>query len=463
MIALPHATDPRLPIHCVEVVDSAKRVRRNWIRCRIGEHLIFDPNHLGTYCLAPLDPRVYDAFVVAAAVQFCDHTKARPSTGWGREILLRISVHDPDLWGSDTVSTTLHEALSFLTGDKWTIAFTARASPAKTPQQQHFNVPDNSPVVMPFSDGLDSHLVAGLMKREHGTNLIPVRLGSRAAGERSRREQKYPFAAMPYRVACHGVRSVEASARSRGFRFALLSGIAAFLSGAEKIVVSESGQGALAPVLVPVGHAYEDYRNHPLFTDRMKAFLHALLGHKVHYGYPRLWHTKGETLAKYRSIFPNDADWMATRSCWQKQRHVSVCGKMRQCGICAACMLRRMSVHAAGCTEDAATYVWNNLGARTFEGGADPAASPKKPRGAMYEYAIAGTLHLDHFAGLIESQVNRSSVDRHVLQLSRSLGLTQEDARARLESLVHRHRDEWQAFLGSVGPRSFVAQWAARA
>ena len=39
----------------------------------------------------------------------------------------------------------------------------------------------------------------------------------------------------------------------------------------------ESGQGALGPALAPVGQAYADYRNHPLFTGRMEKFLFALL------------------------------------------------------------------------------------------------------------------------------------------------------------------------------------------
>ena len=94
-------------------------------------------------------------------------------------------------------------------------------------------------------------------------------------------------------------RSVESSGRSRGFKFALLSGVAAYLSGTKQVIVPESGQGALGPSLIPVGQEYEDYRNHPLFTHRMTVFLSALLDHKVRYTHPRLWHTKAETLAEF--------------------------------------------------------------------------------------------------------------------------------------------------------------------
>jgi len=91
-------------------------------------------------------------------------------------------------------------------------------------------------------------------------------------GRRRKREQT-PFAFVPYRVRYGARGSVETSARSRGFKFALLSGVAAYLSQAQQVVVPESGQGALGPVLVPVGQGYEDYRNHPLFTDRMGRIL----------------------------------------------------------------------------------------------------------------------------------------------------------------------------------------------
>jgi len=79
----------------------------------------------------------------------------------------------------------------------------------------------------------------------------------------------------------------------------MLSGLGAYLARAERIIVPESGQGARGPALVPVGQAYEDYRNHPLFTNRMAVFPSALLGQNSRFEFPRLWYTKGETLKAY--------------------------------------------------------------------------------------------------------------------------------------------------------------------
>lgn len=453
---------PALPQHRVDVVELGVPARRHWLRCEIGENLNFDPAKLQTYCLARWDEQVYDAFVVAAAVQFCDHTKRRPSTGWGRDFVLRVPVHDPDRWSSTEVSTALHDALTFLTCDQWQITFTKRKKPVPPAPQGNFNIPDDSCVIIPFSDGLDSCAVAGLTTFECGQNLIPVQLGSKLLTRRRTGSRRIPFASIPYRVRCGNKGSVETSARSRGFKFALLCGLAAYLSQAEQVMMPESGQGALGPVLIPVGQAYEDYRNHPIFTDRMTVFLSAIFGRQIRYVYPRLWHTKAETLVEFVTKCRDGQNWAQTRSCWQGQRHVSVFGKMRQCGICTACMLRRMSVHAADLTECGQSYVWEDLTTARYEDGAATSFENKKPKGAMYEHAIAGTLHLDHLAGIQHTFANQAGLARQVDLLSKSLGLSEEEVRTKLKRLLEKHSKEWRNFIDSLGPESFVAQWVER-
>lgn len=451
-----------LPRYRVDVVEPGIGSRRHWVRCEIGSNLIFDVEKLQTYCLANWDERVYDAFVVAAAVQFCDHTKARPSNGWGRSFTLRIPVHDSTYWNAAPVSTALHDALGFLTGDRWQITFVERSMPAPAPRQGNFPLPNAAGVVLPFSDGLDSLMVAGLTKLEHGQRVIRVRLGSKSLNGRRAGSAEIPFASIPYSVQYGKRGSVEPSARSRGFKFALLSGVAACLSKARQVVMPESGQGALGPSLVPVGQAYEDYRNHPSFTDRMAIFLSTLLDHEIRYVYPRLWHTKAETLAEFVRQCRDGSEWAATRSCWQGQRHVSVSGKMRQCGICAACLLRRMSVHTIGTSEPEDTYVWENLTAARFEDGAAPAFKKRHPEGALYEHAIAGALHLDHLAGLLHSPVGQVGLNRQVRRLHESLGIPEEAVRSRMRRLLEKHAREWRGFMSSLGPRSFVVRWVGR-
>lgn len=450
--------DSNLPYIRVDVHEPGVRPRGGWISCKIGEELKFTTEDLQAYFFAQWHPEVFDALLVAAAVEFCDKSQGRPTHYWAREFDLRIPVHDPHHWNRRNVSDALHDALCFLTGDRWRIEFIARKRAQPRPMQSSFVLPGKSCAVIPFSEGLDSRAVAGLMSNELGDQLIRVRLGTKAADAGSLPRYGQPFTTVPYSVQLP-YRSGDSTARSRGFKFATISGVSAYLANASQIIVPESGQGALGPVLVSVGQAYPDYRNHPLFTDRMEKYLEALLGYKPKFAFPRLWHTKGETLRAFIEQCKDGHTWEATRSCWQDARRISVDGTRRQCGICAACMLRRLSVHAARLSERKQTYVWESLGATSFEKGAAPEF--KRITGKLRHYAIAGTLHLDHLAALRSSESGRSTIGSAAFHLGRSRNLPEADARARLERMLSQHETEWRRFVNSLGNDSFVADWAA--
>ena len=294
-------------------VSEDGRSRAGWKVCHIGEHLSFSPEPLASYFFSDWEPIAFDALLLAAAVEFCDKSKRRPAMRWWREIELRLPVHDLAVW--TRASESLHDALELLTGDRWRIEFAKRRKAVTPPQQGLFNLSQEGPLaIIPFSEGLDSRAVAGLIAKEHGDRLIRVRLGPKqndrptdASGRKS------PFTAVPYKVNRGEYRFPETSARSRGFKFALLSGLAAYLAKADRVFVPESGQGAIGPSLVPVGQAYEDYRNHPVFSRKMSAFLLALFGVDIRFEFPRLWHTKGETLRDYVAAYGKN-DWAETRS-----------------------------------------------------------------------------------------------------------------------------------------------------
>jgi 7-cyano-7-deazaguanine synthase in queuosine biosynthesis len=314
--------------------------------------------------------------------------------------------------------------------------------------------------VIPFSKGLDSRSVAGLISKDYGSALVRIQVGSdkrdKLAGLKGR---KHPFTSIPYQVTAPGRPLRETSARSRGFKFAMVSAIAAYLAGVDEIIVPESGQGALGPALLPVGHAYEDYRNHPLFMRRMESLVDALFDHRVHYSFPRLWFTKGETLRAFISECEEAEAWERTWSCWQQSRQVSVNGRKRQCGICAACMLRRLSVHAAGLSEASQRYVWEDLRHSSFEHSAADGFPTRKITGAMREYAIAGALHMEHLAALAAGAANDRILSRAASQLARAEAIEAPEALRRLRRVVEQHAREWRAFSADLGPRSFLKQW----
>jgi hypothetical protein len=455
---------PELPsIRVAVVTEPRPRRPKGWVQCAIDRNLVFSTASLESYFFAKWEPVVYDALLLAAAVEFCDRTQRRPALGWGRVIEMRMPVHEVDRWNQKSVGQALHQTLDFLTGDRWQVSFYARKQPLSPPRQGMFTISGSVSAVIPFSDGLDSRAVAGLMARDLGEKLIRIRLGSKHFSSDKWSHQRQPFTAVPYRVLRGERDFVESSARSRGFKFALISGVAAYFANAGQVIVPESGQGALGPSLVPVGQAYVDYRSHPLFTDRMEQFLAALLGHRVSFRFPQIWQTKGETLALFTRECKNGSSWLDTWSCWQQSRQVSVQNKKRQCGICAACMLRRLSLHAAGLAEPKATYVWEDLSASTFEAGAAAAFERKKITGAMREYAIAGTLHLDHLAGLLHSPAGAQTLNLSALQLSQSCRLPIAEIRNRLSRLLVQHEREWRDFMQSLGQSSFLADWAIHA
>jgi hypothetical protein len=121
-----------------------------------------------------------------------------------------------------------------------------------------------------------------------------------------------------------------------------------------------------------------------------------------------------------------------------------------------------MSVHAAGTCEAPETYVWENPSATRFEGAAAPAFMHREPKGALHEHAIAGVLHLDHLANLRRSPTSAAAIGRQAYLLDRSLGLDERDTQTKLEGMLRRHEEEWDSFVDSLEPRSFVAQWIAR-
>jgi Queuosine biosynthesis protein QueC len=450
------SNDEEIPLR-VNVLEAGSHARAGWSNCYIGEHLQFSPESLASYFFAGWETVIFDALLLVAAVEFCDRIKRRPALKWMRNMELRIPVHEPSSWRDKEVSTSLNDALQLLTGDRWNIEFNRRKKAATPPQQGQFCLPPiQSPAIIPFSEGMDSRSVAGLLSKEHGDQLIRVRLGTKTEDRpRDSSGRRSPFTTVPYKVKRGEYRFPESSARSRGFKFALLSGLAAYLASASLVIVPESGQGALGPSLVPVGQGYEDYRNHPLFTSKISAFLKRLLRRDIRFEFPRLWNTKGETLREYVSA-TGMADWTNTRSCWQDNRRVSLDGHRRHCGVCAACMLRRLSVHTAGLSEPPETYVWEDLRVDSFD---DGAATGFDKTIALRDYAIAGSLHLDHLAGLRRSRIHAPNLESCVDQVAAALGRPRLEVETGLNRLLSHHEDEWRSFIKSLGPNSFVSRW----
>lgn len=441
----------------VDVLDDKARLRSGAALAQIGDTIQLSTAGLETFFFAGWRPELFDLLIVAGAVEFCDVTRRRSSSRWCRHFDVRIAVHDPVAWNRPELRDALVDAVGFLTGDIWRFEFVRRCRPVAPVREQA--LPFSSPVrlIMPYSDGLDSRAVAALFELGEGPHLVRVRLGATGADQRKRSRRRLPFTRVPYQVKVSKRERRESSARSRGFKFAVVTAIAAHMANANRIIVTESGQGALGPVLTVAAHAYPDYRVHPAFTRRIEHLFGVLVGRSARYEFPRLWNTKGETIAA--AALTGGFDWSDTRSCWQQSRQVTVDHRRRQCGVCAACMLRRMSMHAAGIKEPEDTYVWSDLSAAEFRQGAARGFSLFTR--ALEEYAIAGVLHLDHMAALGVSDLHARTRRRAARELAAVLGEDEDRVEAKLQSLLLRHRGEWISFLESLGRDSFVRRLAS--
>lgn len=424
MVQPPKPTVPEVAIDVVEGDRVALAGRRAF---SVDRDIHLSMASLESYAFADYEPLVFDAMIVAASVEYADRILRRPSLGWARRFVLRVPVHDPARWNAAEVNDALTDALEFLTGDYWAFDFVQKTVPPPSITAGQLPLAPRTQAVIAFSNGMDSHAVAGIVRSEIGSQLVKVRLGTRTH-RASRPNTKPPqFAGVPYKVRFSSIANKEATARHRGFKFAIIGGIAAYLAHAATVVIPESGQGAIGPALVTVAHAYPDYRNHPLFTVRMEQLLRALFGRSISFRFPRLWYTKGETLREYVDL-PGSDDWASTRSCWQSNRWASVSGKLRQCGICAACLLRRMSVHSAGLSEAPETYIATDLSAETLDRAFDPAF--RRTNSALREYAHAGVLHLDHLADMARDH-HRAAVRNHAVLLASAFGASPDEIEAK--------------------------------
>ena len=447
-----------------EVVESGRRPRNsNAVHCVLGQHLIIDPDKLGGYCLTTLPRRVDDLVVVAGAVAFADKiTPRRVAQSWGRKLSVLVPVLDLDFWTQRKVQKALTDSLTLLTGDIWHFEFSQRHTPL-TPGRQAVLPFGNSPaLVMPFSDGLDSLAVARLTAAASGdAGLILVTTGKLSdpdADWRTRHlNKKYHRVSVPFRLPRRGskVRFREPSSRTRAFVFGAMAGVAASLLRAERIVVAESGQGSLGPWLTPTGNEAPDVRMHPAYTKSLGLLLSQVFNHRVQFDHPRLWSTKGETLTEL-----SDAglaqDWEKTRSCARDQRDLRSPGPRIQCGVCANCLLRRQSLAASGLRSSSDRYFWSDLSAPTLQAAADGGS-----RATLNDerHARCGVLALAELAALGRSQQKCAPLGWAAEELAVVLGEPSAIVARRIQRLVLAHQSEWDSFVGSLGPSSFVSRW----
>jgi 7-cyano-7-deazaguanine synthase in queuosine biosynthesis len=315
-----------------------------------------------------LPPELADLLDISHAVYFADRLARRPlrrvdgaSLNWARAFEVSLALRQPGPFQSEPLRSLLTDTLEFLTGDEWHFSFFSRDTHAISIEQQGYlfeTKPDGPASTALFSGGLDAF--AGLVLRMAAdsaghfilvsavtTSRIAPILRQLISGIRSRLSRPVTHIQVPF-----GIRQRqtsydhdEPSQRARGFIFPVLGAIAALVAGCNALEIYENGIGA---VNLPFNDAQFSSQStkstDPRYLGRLSELMGLVIERRFSFCNPFLFSTKGEMCdgAARLGFGEMSAD---TVSCDGFPQRI---GGVIQCGLCTSCVLRRLSLKAAG-------------------------------------------------------------------------------------------------------------------
>jgi hypothetical protein len=269
-------------------------------------------------------------------------------TEWNRDIRAWLPVRDPDFW--EQQRPTIEGIWGDLTGDQLQVRFEQDDSPADPPRQSRDPLPDHDCVAL-VSGGQDS-FIGALVLLDGGRH--PLLLSHSASGAVNAAQNSVE--AILRTVDPHLKRlklgagkardrpfpGLESSQRSRTFLFVGAAAVLAALGGSGQVVLNENGVMALhLPLTAARIGSLSTHTASPPILERMGALASTVLGSTVRVTNELIGLTKPEVVG--RAVALGYGDKMdQTVSCWQIGR------TSRHCGICAPCLLRRVSCERHG-------------------------------------------------------------------------------------------------------------------
>lgn len=314
-----------------------------------------------------LEPLLADWVDVALAAYVADRLSPRRDPKgqqrafqWARRLALRIPVREPDAWRRAEVSDALRETLRHITDDEWDFEFVPRRAGRDSRQAYLFATPPSKPVrAALYSGGLDSFSGAARQSAELSDHsFVFVSGASNARQKVTQREQigaivrrfgrEVRHVTVPFGIRWRG-RShegvEESSQRTRGFLFPTIGAVTALTAGGGELYIYENGIGAInLPYDATQLGTSNSRASHPITLLRMSDFAGLLTGKPFAFINPFLFETKGE-MCRHPSVRALAPHIPATFSC--DGFPVQVRNKP-QCGTCTSCLLRRLSLEAAG-------------------------------------------------------------------------------------------------------------------
>jgi 7-cyano-7-deazaguanine synthase in queuosine biosynthesis len=331
------------------------------------QHYRLDDGKLSHGLGTALPPLVADLIDIAVAVYVTDRLHPRrPPYGkhdgshWERHLSAEIALRCHDVWRQPDTLATLHDLLTWLTDDSWSIAISANGPElARHSEMQRtlFDEPLAQPAqVSLMSGGLDS-LLGAVADSEGPGELLLVSTathsklghlqGEIARGLMRRERRTVRHLAVPINLTQSGKDLVpgreESSQRTRAFVFMALGAAAALTAGCRELRVYENGPGALN-LHQTAGQrgAMTTRAMRPETLQLMSRLISSATAQPFEIVNPNFWLTKAEMCRRA----PSDIDGLiaVSRSC-----DTALIGRRSRdapCGTCTSCVLRRQALLA---------------------------------------------------------------------------------------------------------------------
>ncbi|HUA74318.1 MAG TPA: 7-cyano-7-deazaguanine synthase [Solirubrobacteraceae bacterium] len=280
---------------------------------------------------------------------------------WTRRIKAWLPVRTPDYW--EQLRPTIEGIWSDLTGDQLELRFEQDDQPADPPRQGRQPFPGHDCVAL-LSGGQDSFVGALQLLDSGRTPLLLSHSASGAVNAAQNSVEAVLRGMAPQirriKLGASKARSgdfpgLESSQRSRTFLFVGAAAVIAARGHSGEVMLNENGIMALhVPLTAARIGSFSTHTASPPILARMAALATTVLGSSVTVTNLLVSMTKPEVVGQAVTL-GHSADMNQTVSCWQIGR------TSRHCGICAPCLLRRISCERHGVPDvDYAADVFND-------------------------------------------------------------------------------------------------------
>lgn len=414
-----------------------------------------DLNALAKQARRPLTGLEADFIWLGIAIYLADRCAPRYPYGmngpahWRRRIHLEIPFSDAVAWSG--VEAAVVHALEFLTEDDWTFEFRPGRAELAAERQRHFpkmRGPDIAWTSL-FSGGLDS--IAGALQWLAGTAGVGLLVSGQThiritTGQESQvAELREQFPGRIEHVGIgygfpdkhrHELEGYESTQRTRAFMHTALGSVVAHMAGNSQLFLFENGFGALN---LPCDSAQFGSQNsrgtHPVFLRRMAELAAGIFSKPFVIANPFTLSTKAQMLAatSVRNLGP------LLQKSFSCDRFPNYKHAQSQCGCCPSCLIRRLSFHAAGLTDDG-----NNYSTDIFH--------PRRPlREAELLSLSKLAVQSDTLASCMRLKEPWPALCAKWPDLLRTeLELNSPGLRDAFINLLRRHVDEWGSFSSAI-------------